>query len=222
VGLTTGRTAYTDPVHNVVQIDASAGARSEGADSAGVPLGASTAGGGSGNSGAGGTALADSGGPNLHQLFHEATHQIVFAVTRFSFSGGGTVPGWLGEGLAEYVSGGMHGPPGKRKFAEGLIILERFQVHAAAKSPYDLSRVLTFEADDFVASSKADLKYAQAYTLVQFCMEGEGGKYRKAFLEFLRGAWKGRASAGDFRKAMKISDREFEKTWIAHARANSK
>jgi Peptidase MA superfamily len=162
-------------------------------------------------------------GPDLRELIHEATHQLVAALTVHSFSGaGGAVPGWLGEGLAEYVAGGMGGLSGRRKFSQGSLLPGHFAVHAAAKAPYELSRVLNFEADDFVASSKSDLKYAQAYTLVQFCMEGDGGKYRKGFLEYLRGVWRGKKSVPDFRKAMKVDEAAFEKAWIAHVRGGKK
>src|SRR5262249_51793574 len=159
----------TDPVRNWVEIDASASRESLGSstDVRGSGGTAST-GGSSGGAGASGDAAA---GPNLHPPFHEATPQLVFALPPFSYSRNGTVPGWLGEGLAEYVASGMSGPPGKRKFAEGTLLVDHFAVHAAARAPYELSRVLTFESDDFVASTKSDLKYAQAYTLVQFCME---------------------------------------------------
>lgn len=218
--IATGRTAYTDAVRNWVELDASASAGSAGTAGTSASSGSEGA---SGSSGSSSSAPAGSAPePLAHELFHEATHQLVAAVTRFSHSGAGTVPGWLGEGLAEYMAGGISGPPGQRKFIDGSLLLGHFAVHASAKSPYDLSRVLTFEADDFVASSKSDLKYAQAYTLVQFCMDGEGGKYRKGFLDFLRAVWRGKAASADFRKAMKMSEGAFEKAWVAHVRGHAR
>ena len=161
------------------------------------------------------------GGADRQELFHEATHQLIAALTHLSFSGAGEVPGWLNEGLAEYLAAGMNGPPGQKKFSEGALLLDHFKVHAAAKSPYDLSRVLTFEAGDFIASSKSDLKYAQAYTLVQFCMEGDSGEHRAGFLDFLRAVWRGKRGSADFRKALKIEGKVFEKAWTEHVRANA-
>lgn len=161
-------------------------------------------------------------GLRFDELVHEATHQIVAATTRFSLSGRGTVPGWLDEGLAESWRAGVAGEPAHRTYALVAKNREHFAVHASAKSPYDLTRVLTFEAGDFIASSRSDLKYAQAYTLVQFCLDGDGGRHRRGFFEFLRGAWKGASSAQDFKKALKIDDAAFEKAWLAYARANAR
>ncbi len=165
-----------------------------------------------------------SGGSKVdtRELFHEGTHQLVASLTHFAFNANGAIPGWLGEGLAEYMACGMSGMPGRRSFSEESILLEHFAVHASAKTPYDLSRVLSFEADDFLASSKSDLKYAQAYTLVQFCMDGDGGKHRKGFVEFLRGVWRGRKAPADFKKALGIDEKAFQKAWVAHVRAHAK
>jgi hypothetical protein len=163
-----------------------------------------------------------SAGYRFDELAHEATHQLVAATTRFSLAGKGAVPGWLDEGLAESFRAGVAGNPAHRTYALVAKNREHFAVHASAKSPYDLTRVLTFESGDFIASSRSDLKYAQSYTLVQFCLEGDGGRHRRGFFDFLRGAWKGSSSAQDFKKALKVDDAAFEKAWLAYARLNAR
>ena len=162
-----------------------------------------------------------SAGFRLDEVIHEATHQLIAATTRFSLAGKGVVPGWLDEGLAEYMRAGVGGLPAHRTFTPGAKIPEYFAMHASAKSPYELSRLLNFEAGDFLASSHSDLKYAQSYTLVHFCLHGDEGRYRRGFLDFLRSAWKGASSSQDFRKSMKIDEASFEKAWLAYVRANA-
>jgi hypothetical protein len=158
----------------------------------------------------------------LDEIFHEATHQVIEATTRFAFAGGAVVPGWLHEGLAEYMRAGVGGLPGHRTFTAGARIDGHFAIHAAAKSPYSLSRVVHFEPADFLASSRSDLKYAQAYTLVHFCMDGDSGRYRAAFLEYMHGVWKGGSSNFDVKKALKVDEGAFEKAWLAYVRANAR
>jgi hypothetical protein len=169
------------------------------------------------------TILIDaSHGLDAGAIFHEATHQLLEATTRLSRSGLGDVPGWLHEGLAEYMRAGMGGPPGRRKFTPGALLPAHFATYAAAKAPYDLARVLHFGADDFLASSKSDLKYAQAYTLVQFCLHGENGRHRAPFIAFLRSAWHGQSSSSDFKKTLRLDEPAFEKSWLAYVRANAR
>lgn len=158
------------------------------------------------------------GGVRRGDLFHEATHQILHNTAERVRSGRGDIPGWLNEGLAEYMAAGMSGPEARASFATGALDRGHFRVHALAKDPYDLSRVLAFGSEDFGASSKADLKYAQSYTLVQFCLHGEYGKHRKAFLAFMRGTYEGHASGKDFKDAIGMRESELEKAWTAYVK----
>jgi hypothetical protein len=66
---------------------------------------------------------------------------------------------------------------------------------------------------DFGVDNKSDLKYAQAYTLVHFCLEGEGQRYRDRFFDFLRGVYLGKSSMSDFKEALGGKERELEKAW---------
>lgn len=154
-------------------------------------------------------------------LFHEATHGILHSTAERTKSARGVIPGWLSEGLAEYMQWSLGGPSGHPAFVPGALARHHFAEQALAKDPYDLSRVLTFGSDDFLVSSKATLKYAQAYTLVHFCLHGEGGKHEKGFLDFVRGAYLGRASTTDFKAALGLPEKEFEKAWIAYVRATA-
>jgi hypothetical protein len=152
-----------------------------------------------------------SGGPESWSLFHEATHQILHAP---SVEGRGTIPDWISEGLAEYIAAGADGSPGNAEFEFGKLALHHLELHARANSPYDLRRVLTLSAGDFMSSSSAALKYAQAYTLVTFCLDGVDAVHRKLFLEYLRASWQGKGSRKEFYQALGIDEDEFEEGWI--------
>ena len=151
-------------------------------------------------------------------LVHEATHQILHATAVATRRGLGEIPGWLDEGLAEYMAWSLAGGPGRVTFDLGAFADHHFEAHREAKKPYDLGRVLQFASGDFHGSSKTDLKYAEAYTLVHFLLHGEEGGYREEFFAFLRGAYEGRASSTDFKKAFEASEKELEEAWNRHVR----
>ncbi|MFN0009384.1 MAG: DUF1570 domain-containing protein [Planctomycetota bacterium] len=153
-----------------------------------------------------------------YALVHEATHQLLFATASGTRAGLGVVPGWIDEGLAEYMAWSRTGHAGRATFDLGAISDEHFTTHRDAPKPYDLSRVLQFESGDFHGSSKQDLKYAQSYTLVHFFLHAQGGKYRSKFFEFLRGAYAGSSSSTDFKKVVDVPEKELKAEWLAHVR----
>jgi hypothetical protein len=151
-------------------------------------------------------------------LFHEATHEILYATAEHTKAARGDIPAWLDEGLAEYMGCCTGGTGGHPVFTAGAIAAGHFRVHAEARPAYDLARVLTFNSGDFMASLRSDLKYAEAYTLVHFLLNGDGGKYKKGFLDFMRGAYKGQASGTHFRDALGGHERELEEAWVAYVK----
>lgn len=153
-----------------------------------------------------------------YALMHEATHQLLFATASGTRAGLGVIPGWLNEGLAEYMAWSRVGQAGRAHFDLGAFADHHFTVHRDARQPYDLSRVLQFESGDFHGSSKQELKYAESYTLVHFFLHGQGGKYRSKFFAFLRGAYAGSSSSTDFKKVFDMPGKELEAEWLAHVR----
>ncbi len=159
-----------------------------------------------------------SGGCEPRTLVHEALHQFLWATGAGTSSGKADVPAWVDEGLAEYFAAGFSGPPGRLSIQPGVEAPQHFKAHALADDPYDLSRVLTLGGDDFQASSNLALKYAQCYTLVHFCLHGEGGRHRAAFMDFLRGCWQGQSSMTHFKRAIGVRERDLEAAWTAYVR----
>ena len=156
----------------------------------------------------------------LDVLIHEATHQILHDSALELHKSSGDVPGWLDEGLAEYMSGDRAGDPGHGAYDQQGKIAEHFATHRGARKPYDLDRILNFSAGDFSGTSKTDLKYAQSYTLVHFCLLGDSGAHRADFLDFLRIVYDDKGSAATFESAMKAKGRAFEKAWTAYVQSS--
>jgi Protein of unknown function (DUF1570) len=161
------------------------------------------------------------GGFERGAVAHEATHQLLDACIRSTRSARGDVPGWLDEGLAEYIRASTGGPAGRSLGVAAQFDLARFQEHAQAKSPYDLSRVLNFGPDDFFGSTKSSLKYSQSYTLVCWGLYGDQGRLRPRFFEYLKEACKGHSSSTAFKAELKLDDAAIEKGWAAFVRAQT-
>jgi hypothetical protein len=119
----------------------------------------------------------------------------------------------LNEGWADYMEGILEPRKGGRlQFDLTRRVGYRIGNLAAEKKPYSLRRVLNFKETDFFASSKQELKYAQAYALTLLLMEGNGGKYTDRFLEYMKQALAGKGSSsifrGVFRKDLKAIERD--------------
>ena len=157
-----------------------------------------------------------SGGLNRWSLAHEAVHQLLDATAESPHRApSGAVPGWLHEGLAEYVAAATSGPPGRMRMTPGALAEHHLALHRAEAEPYDLARVLAFDSSDFNASSRAGLKYAQAYSLVAYLLDGDGGAHRPGFLDYLRGVWVGQSSSTHLQDALGTDKADLERAWKA-------
>ena len=141
-----------------------------------------------------------------------------FVVHAFVQAGFERCPVWLDEGLAQYMEAALTGKPGELVIVPGRRDKGGFATHAKAKKPYRLNRVLNFQSDDFHASTKQHLKYAQAYTLVTFSLHGGQGAYRDGFFTYLRSAYAGKDSSTHFKKAIGVKEKELEKAWAEYVR----
>lgn len=150
-------------------------------------------------------------------LLHEGVHQILHVAPAGRRTSESAVPAWLSEGLAEYVANSADGPSGSARFRSGSSANLHAYGHAYASEPVGLTRLLALESGDFLASSDAQLYYAQSWTLVHLCLEGEGGKLRPGFLQFVSEALAGKSSPSAFRDTV-AGSADFEARWLAHAR----
>lgn len=154
----------------------------------------------------------DAEGTLLRQsLFHEATHQLL-DVTSTGFSDVRQVPAWLDEGLAEYLATGGVGLPGRMEFREGVLAGSHAHVHAQAEEPLSLKRVLNLSTAEFYPQDSA-LMYAQSYTLVFYCMQGEDGRLRRGFFDYLGGVFASKSSSTSFFEQLGREADELEAAW---------
>lgn len=152
-------------------------------------------------------------------LMHEATHAVLHATAVATRTSTGVIPAWLDEGLAEYMAATLVGEEGRLRFDADSVLREHFNVQAKAKDAYDLSRLLNFETADFSATARADLKYAQAYSLVHFGLHADRGAYRQKFFAFLRSCYAGQSSQSHFKDAFGLEMPQLERAWNTYVKA---
>lgn len=114
-----------------------------------------------------------------HIIQHEGFHQFAHAVI------GGTIPTWLNEGLAEY-------------FGEAIFTGDGFITGAVP--PYRLARLkkeinggqlksvrdIMFVSPEQWAHEMSIRNYDQAWSMVHFLVNGDGGKYQQPFAACIR------------------------------------
>ncbi len=153
------------------------------------------------------------------QLFvHEATKQLVHAISMRGESGFSRFPAWVDEGLASYVKSGASGGPGKLRLVEGdAALTSLFAKHAGEKSPLSLKQVLRLAWSDF-QKNDSSLEFAQAYTLVHFLMRGEDGRFRDGFDTYLQSAYNGQGATTHLMKNLGVDHEDLEVAWHAYAK----
>ncbi len=153
----------------------------------------------------------------LSVLQHEGFHQ--FAYSRF----GGDLPVWVNEGLAEYFGEAI--PVGRTLMAGG----NNPRVIEAVKESIELGTSIPFEKMLAMSSRRwvqglsdgaAAGQYQQAWSMVQFLISGDNGRYADRFETYLRLLHAGFPSRHAFVKAFQTDDIEaFESRWQRHALA---
>jgi hypothetical protein len=147
-------------------------------------------------------------------VFHEATHQLLAGLAS-------NLPAWVDEGLSEYFASLWANEAVRGREFPNAILKYHFATVAKAEKPYSLEKLLAMSSGDFIASKNAELKYAQAYSLVYFCLHGEDGVYRNGFFHFLRGLSRGKTKASDLLDALDVSEPKLVNGWLAYAAQRS-
>ncbi len=158
------------------------------------------------------------GGLDRGLLVHEATHQLLAATAVLVRGGKGEISPWLDEGLAEYFRATIVGPAGRMSYDENAIDARSMRAQEHATDTYKLSRILTFDAGEYLSTSRQDLKYAQSYNFVHFLMAADNRRYQPRFFDFLRSAWDGHGSSTDLESALGAKIDAIEKAWIVWVR----
>ncbi|MFQ5750297.1 MAG: DUF1570 domain-containing protein, partial [Planctomycetota bacterium] len=150
---------------------------------------------------------------------HEVTHALLHVTVREFERDEPMVPGWLNEGLANYMAVAMAGNPEAPHFEPGRRSPVYFQVQASHPHPDSLIRVLTYKSGEFTSTTNSDLKYAQSYTLVYYLLHSGDSGLREGFFRFLRSVYSRQGSMSHFKKALGTRNLDLLETrWAAYVR----
>jgi hypothetical protein len=121
-----------------------------------------------------------------HVVQHEGFHQFAAAVV------GGDLPVWINEGLAEYFGEALFTGDG---FISGVIPdwrLKRVRDEIHNGTFISVDRMMGLSHDQWNANFKI-ANYDQAWSMVHFLANGDGGKYRQAFSSLMRDLARGKS-----------------------------
>lgn len=144
-------------------------------------------------------------------LVHESTHALLHYFFVRAAKSRGELPGWLDEGWAEYMEGRIQTRvPGKATVLPRSIRSTHTGLLADSRKDdrYDVHRLLNFKSSDFGASSRQDMKYAQAWALFRYLFEHKDPATKKLFLEYLQAAAIGQGQASTFRRLFAQKEQE--------------
>ncbi len=150
-----------------------------------------------------------------HVLQHEGFHQ--FAYSRF----GDDLPVWLNEGLAEFF--------GEAVLVDGTLLIGQAKprILDTVKEAVELGKYIPFEtmlpmtSEDWttqIQNGSASLQYCQAWSMVQFLVYGDGGRYMGPFERYLHLLNEAVPSKDAFAQAFGPGVQAFEERWKAYAR----
>ena len=151
----------------------------------------------------------------LRTLYHEGFHQFMFEGIAED------CPIWLNEGLAEYFSEATWNGRG---FTTGQVPTVRLAIvkQAIDKRQYlPLQKLFSLRTRDWlrniqIDNSRASLQYCQAWSMVHFLLQADGGRHSGKLVNYLQKIREG----GNHKTAFKESFGEelagMERAWIAH------
>jgi tetratricopeptide (TPR) repeat protein len=149
----------------------------------------------------------------LQTMTHEAFHEYLHAILP-------SVPIWMDEGMAEYVSGVKI--EGGRVASVGGILKGRLRnLQAALDSGWDgfgFDFVL-WEPKEMFYTLAPELQYAQAWSMVHFLMHGKGGKYKPLLDRYVKVLLETRSTA-EARTVFTGSDLgTIQREWLAYVKS---
>jgi hypothetical protein len=148
----------------------------------------------------------------LHTLYHEAFHQFTTLMVSH------TLPYWFNEGMAEYM--GALKIEGGKVVEKGLILKERLaglQVALLADYVLPFKRIMCETPREFY-SGAVGLKYAQAWSMIHFFYEAQGGRHRELIVKYFEALRARKTPQQAFDEAIGAKAEALEKEWKAYAR----
>lgn len=146
-------------------------------------------------------------------LQHEGFHQFAFAHI------GPRLPIWVNEGIAQYFEDGiLLGKAFHLNIANARrVLIVRDALARQQEIPFPQLLEMTDEqwaGNVRSNASRAGLQYAQSWSMVLFLIAGDGGKYQKAFNEYLKLVGQGKDSGEAFAQTFGAGAAGgFERAW---------
>lgn len=128
----------------------------------------------------------------------------------------GSLPVWAHEGIANGFVLDLRGTHRELTLQPGVPYRAWFQALARIEDRPSLRRIFTSSVPDYGGGSHRLGYQAGAYTLVFFLLYGEDRKYREAFFDYLRGAFRGKGSLKQFERAIPVDLALLSSAWLAH------
>jgi hypothetical protein len=158
----------------------------------------------------------DEGGilPVEATLYHEVSHQLLFELAGSSDYQRNAGNFWVFEGLGTYFE--TVEPQGDGSIRYGGRIGPRFEEahrrHVERDELIPIDRFVSLDRISFNGGKGGDphLHYAQAIALTVFFMDHDHGRYREAFLEYARDAYRGQLRSGSERSLSTHLDRSYD------------
>jgi hypothetical protein len=145
-----------------------------------------------------------------HVIQHEGFHQ--FAYSRF----GDDLPPWVNEGLAEFFGQAIIAGDSMVLGQSNPRVLKRLKQAIDSDMHISLAKMVSLPArqwNDALRNGEAALYYAEAWSMVQFLVYGEGGAHAGAFDVFLKHISNGLPAREAFSKTLGPDIAEFETRW---------
>lgn len=140
-----------------------------------------------------------------HIIQHEGFHQFASRVI------GGQLPTWVNEGLADYFGEALYTGDGFLSGAVPGFRLKRVQTAIREGRVRPLREMMRLSRREWNAQMGTG-NYDQAWSMVHFLAHGDGGKYQRAFGEFILLAGRGQQADNAWEQTFGTVD-GFERRW---------
>ncbi|MFT5049160.1 MAG: hypothetical protein ACI8QZ_000550 [Chlamydiales bacterium] len=163
--------------------------------------------------------ISADGGVNRTLIAREMTRLMLSNSLRKTFGKAGNLTPWAARGIADMFASAVLVGQRPMAFDFTRVFDEYFRVHAQAKKPVSIKRLLTMGNAEFWGQGDGSNE-AAAYTLVHFMIHGQDGKWSDGFRDFLESSYNGKGSATHFEKALGLRNlKELEESWNAYVKA---
>jgi hypothetical protein len=149
------------------------------------------------------------------EVHHEVAHQLLAELLDQAGAQPARIPAWLDEGLAEVLARMCSTRRALDASAAWLTGSRHFAKLRDLREPPSIGTLMGYRHEDFHGADDAELRYAQAYSLVVFCLGDEGDARRRRFLAFIADLIRGKADPDRPAAALGYEPADFERRWRA-------